>query len=481
MFVQNFAVLCCELFLLIISSSKSQRNYTNDEDEDHNLTVRYEIYADSTTIYSDEIKPLRYDLYERFTDDTQYNEMEYEISTISTNIDREDVDSILHKLRRRSAHNQENDYKILKHSHNNSTNVNHKENSTSQKVYENLLKINDSMSNKVFENFTKNSYESNIVPYETCHNITCIQFCCPFGNIIRWNDTKCIPKERKYVFPNVYEYTNDSTHNKSGRVNEFFQLTVYNKCLESQCYVVPIGHQYDYKIFANGSLFIPYYETLFKSTSYCLGVILKRGRRFEAIFISEQYAELKRNALKHTPEYSWITHVLNIYSSLHLVCILFLVSVFLVYSILPELRNEHGFMLRNYCACLSIVIVIDIVRVLHLKEELSYIRPVCITIEDSLRYKETADNQKKKVGVLCYFCVRMSVCTCYYLCHRCGLCFRLYTNNFETRIQKGILLIWKHLHCIITGSKLSVLLVAFAYPSVRQGTLNAAKKIQTSV
>ncbi|XP_029174999.1 G-protein coupled receptor Mth2-like [Nylanderia fulva] len=195
---------------------------------------------------------------------------------------------------------------------------------------------------------------------------------------MRWNDTKCIPEEMKYVFPNVYEYTNDSTHNESGRVNKFFQLTVYNKCLESRCYVVPIGHQYDYKIFANGSFYVPYYVTLFKSASYCLGVILERGRRFEAIFSSEQYAELKRNALKYTPEYSWITRVLNIYSSLLLVCILFLVAVFLVYSILPGLRNEHGFMLRNYSAVTSIALMIDIVRLSNMKEDVSY--PVCITI-----------------------------------------------------------------------------------------------------
>ncbi|XP_029174989.1 G-protein coupled receptor Mth2-like isoform X2 [Nylanderia fulva] len=376
MFVHNFAFLCCGLLLLIISSSESQQTYTNNKDEDHHSTIRYEKYADSTTTYSNEIKPLRYDLYERFTNNTQHNEMKYEFSTISTNIDRKDVDSILHKLRRRSAHNQENDDKILKHFHNNSTNVNHKENSTSQKVYENLLKMNDSMSNKVFENFTKNSYEINIVPYETCHNITCIQFCCPFGNIMRWNDTKCIPKEMTYVFPNVYKYTNDSTQNENGRVNEFFQLTVYNTCLESECYVVP-DHQYDYKIFANGSFYIPYYETLFKSTSYCLGVFLERGGRFEAFFSSEEYAEFNKN-LKHTPEYSWINHIIDLYFSLYLVCMLFLVAVFLVYSILPELRNEHGFMLRNYSAVTSIQLMIDNVRLSNIKKGFLY--PACITI-----------------------------------------------------------------------------------------------------
>ncbi|XP_029174992.1 G-protein coupled receptor Mth2-like isoform X2 [Nylanderia fulva] len=52
--------------------------------------------------------------------------------------------------------------------------------------------------------------------------------------------------------------------------------------------------------------------------------------------------------------------------------------VFLVYSILPELRNEHGFMLRNYSAVTSIALMIEIVRVLNVKEDMSY--PICITI-----------------------------------------------------------------------------------------------------
>ncbi|XP_029170294.1 G-protein coupled receptor Mth2-like [Nylanderia fulva] len=382
MFVQNFAVLRCELFLLITSSSKSQENYTNNEDEGYNLTVRYEIYANSTTIYSDEINPLRYNLYERFTNNTQHKETEYEFSIFSTNIDREDVDSKLSKLRRRSAHNHENDDKLM-YTYINSTDVDHAENSTSLEVYDNLLEKNDSMSNTIFENSNKGINESNTVSFQICHNITCILFCCPLGNIMRWNDSKCIPKKMEYVFPNVYEYMNDLTQNESKIVDEFFQLAVYDPCLGSRT-VAYEGHQYDYKIFANGSIYIPYYATLIESTSYCFTIILERGNTFEITFCSD-LKELYRNAMKYSPEFRWIHRMIDIHCSLNLVGILFLVAVFLVYSILPELRNEHGFMLRNYCACLSITFVIDTVKVLHLKEEPTYIRPVCITIA-FLRY-----------------------------------------------------------------------------------------------
>ncbi|XP_029175001.1 probable G-protein coupled receptor Mth-like 3 isoform X2 [Nylanderia fulva] len=375
MFVQNFTFLCCGLFLLIISSSKPQRNYSNNEDESHNSTVRYETYADSATIYSDEIKPMRYDLYEKFTDDTEYNEMEYEFSTISTNIDRENVDSKLSKLRRRFAHNHENDDELM-YSHINSTNVDHEENSTSLEVYDNLLEKNNSMSNKVFENSIKYSNESNIVPYETCHNITCIQFCCSLGSVMRLNDTKCVLKEMKYVFPNVYEYANDSTQNKSKRVDEYFQLTVYDPCLEMQRYVVPDGHQYEYKIFANGSIYFTFLEKFVEL--YCLVVFLERGNRFEVTYCSEHSVELEIHDLEPTFEYIWKTRIKHIYSSLLLVCSLFYLAIFLVYSILPELRNEHGFLLCNFSAVSSIVIIIEAVRVLKIKEDVSYL--LCITI-----------------------------------------------------------------------------------------------------
>ncbi|XP_029174997.1 G-protein coupled receptor Mth2-like isoform X2 [Nylanderia fulva] len=379
MFIQNFAFLCCGLLLLIISASKAQQNYTNNKDKNHHSTIRYEKYADSTTTYSNEIKPLRYDLYKRFTNNAQHNEMKYEFSTISTNIDREGVDSKLSKLRRRSAHNHENDDKLM-YSHINSTNVDHEENSTSLEVYDNLLEKNNSMSNTIFENSNKGINESNIVSFQMCHNNTCIQLCCPLGNVMRRNDFKCIPKEMKYVFPNVYEYTNDSTQNDSKRVDELFQFAIYDPCLDKHS-VVPDGHQYDYKVFANGSIYIPYYATLIDSTystSYCLTIFLERGNKFEVTYCLDLIKDFYRNALNYSPEFRWINRIITIYSILNIACLLFLVVVILVYSILPELRNEHGFMLRNYCACLFIAFVIDIVRVLHLKENLSY--PVCITI-----------------------------------------------------------------------------------------------------
>ncbi|XP_029176114.1 G-protein coupled receptor Mth-like [Nylanderia fulva] len=60
---------------------------------------------------------------------------------------------------------------------------------------------------------------------------------------MRVNDSQCIPEKMKYVFPNVYEYTNDLMQNESKRVDEFFQLAVYNPCLKAQRFTVGDGYQ----------------------------------------------------------------------------------------------------------------------------------------------------------------------------------------------------------------------------------------------
>ncbi|XP_029166210.1 G-protein coupled receptor Mth2-like [Nylanderia fulva] len=233
------------------------------------------------------------------------------------------------------------------------------------------------MSNKVFEDFNKYNNESNVIPYEMCHNNTCILLCCPLGYSMRLNDNKCIPQEIKYVFPNVYEYINNSIQNKNKRVDEFFQLAVHDSCLETLRVMVDEGHEHDYKIFTNGSIYLSYYKTLFKSTSYCLGVFLERGNKFEVSFCSEILDEVIKNAMD-TPEVRSVFRAFKIYAGSQIVCILFLFAIFLVYSILPELRHVHGFLLRNYSAVATIATIVNIAKVMHFKTEIPY--PVCITL-----------------------------------------------------------------------------------------------------
>ncbi|CAL1687358.1 unnamed protein product [Lasius platythorax] len=361
---KNFGFWCCALLLLVSSSSKSQENSTNNEEKDDNLTIRYELDMNSTTNYGDEMKTL--DLYEKFTNNTQYDEMQYEFYTTSTSNNREDDDSIQYKLDKHSIQNHEDDEQIPMKSHANSTNVSHQRNITSQEVYGNLIEKNGSMADEFFIYSSEDSNESNIVPYEICDNITCIPFCCSLGD--RLDDDECIPEKIKYSFPNVYGYTNDSFQGENKTVDELFQLTVHDPCQGNDRFLLPEGHQYDYKIFANGSLYLSHYEKFAKT--YCLAIV--DGDEFEVTICSETSDEILKTINNNSND------VRIIYVSFHIVSILLLVSVFLVYSILPELRNVHGFMLRNYSGALFVAYIIDIVNIIIKADDVQH--SVCITI-----------------------------------------------------------------------------------------------------
>ncbi|XP_029165014.1 G-protein coupled receptor Mth2-like [Nylanderia fulva] len=364
---KNFAFLCCGLILLVTSSSKSQPNINKVRDD--NLRVQFEVNTESRTIYTDEIKARRYDLYEKFTNNTQY-ETQNKLRTTSRNNDCKNVDSRQYKLDTRFIHNHENDEEIAIKSHANS--INPKINFTLQETYKNLIEKNNSMSHEVFENFSNDNTESNIVPYEMCHNNICILLCCPLGD--RLIDDKCISKKSKYLFPNVYEYTNDLIHSVNITVDELFQLSVYDSCLEKN-HSVPSDGQYDYMIFANGSIYLSYYKIFTKLTSYCIAVMDRDT--FEVIICSETLDEIN-NAVISQNDNATLNFDAIIHASLHVVTMLFLMPIFLVYSILPELQTVHGFMLRNYSGALSVAYMLRIVTIIIKANDIQY--PICITI-----------------------------------------------------------------------------------------------------
>ncbi|XP_029163545.1 G-protein coupled receptor Mth2-like [Nylanderia fulva] len=64
--------------------------------------------------------------------------------------------------------------------------------------------------------------------------------------------------------------------------------------------------------------------------------------------------------------------------SVDIASILLLGSAFFVYSILPELRNRHGFMLRNYNGALTIAYGIRFVKFVIISDDIQY--AVCVTI-----------------------------------------------------------------------------------------------------
>ncbi|XP_029168405.1 uncharacterized protein LOC114938587 [Nylanderia fulva] len=354
----------CSVLLFVISLSKSQQNSTNEDD---NLTIRYEINTGSTTNFDDEIITLRHDLYKNLMNNTQNDEMQHEFHM---NNKREDNDFIQHKRYKHSMQNKDDEQKSMK-SNTNSTYVNHKRNFTAEQVHENVIEKNDSMSFEVFKNSSKDANKTIIVPNEMCHNDTCIRLCCSLGD--RLVNGNCIPEGIEYIFPNVY--TNDSTQSEK-RVNVLFELAIYDSCQEG--HVLHSKDIHDYKIFINGSIYLTFDKIFVESTSYCLAVV--DGNEFEVTICSKTYDKFKKITTNNETNkiMNTITNEDIIEMSADIVSILLLGSVFLVYSILPELRNKHDFMLRNYSGALTVAYGIDFVNIMIKSDDIQYV--VCVII-----------------------------------------------------------------------------------------------------
>ncbi|KAM0726657.1 putative G-protein coupled receptor Mth-like 10 [Formica fusca] len=359
---KNLVFWYCTLFVLVVMSSKTQQNFTGNEEKNDHLTIRYEIDADSTTNYGDEMKTRLFDLYEKTTNNTQYEDVQYKSRIVSTSNDRENDDW--------------------------------KQFISIQEFYENIMEIKNTNLKRKFKNSRKDSNTSYIIPYESCINITCIQLCCPLG--YRLNEDECILEKNKYIFPNVYEYINDSLKIMNKTVDELFSLVAPgNLCQDDDYFYLDDYHDVNYAFLANGSLYLSYYKIFVNS--YCLAAVDKDKYKVavcEDMFdqIEEMldirnppyipiYKKVYNYVYKHVYKYvhKYVNDQKIIRVNYYIVSIPFLVSIFVVYSILPELRNVHGFMLCNYSGALSVAYIIDFIPILI---EANGIHPlVCITID----------------------------------------------------------------------------------------------------
>jgi len=224
----------------------------------------------------------------------------------------------------------------------------------------------------LIRNKTNNNNKNHIVFHEKCDNITCIQLCCPLGN--RLVDGDCIPEKNEYIFPSIYSYSNNSIQSENKKVDELFPiLVVQNPCKEIVSFhLYPDNYlEYDnYMFFANSSLYLPDLDIFVESTSYCLAPVLDRNQ-FDAIICWEANkkackkckwgkivpirADFKNEIYNVSSSYE----ISSLFVSCRIVSILCLLTIFVVYSILPELRNMHSFILRKYCSLLFFGYIIE--------------------------------------------------------------------------------------------------------------------------
>ncbi|XP_072748811.1 G-protein coupled receptor Mth2-like isoform X2 [Anoplolepis gracilipes] len=214
-------------------------------------------------------------------------------------------------------------------------------------------------------NSDDNKKKSTIVSYKMCHNnVTCIQLCCGLGD--RLIDEKCVAEKDKYFFPNVYEYITNATsqQNENKRADELFQLVVHDPCQKTGHFVLNSNNypDHDYILLANGSLYQPYHDKFTRSTSYCLAVVHRDT--FDVIICNDTMNETINEAMNEstwsinemTNESleEWLIKQAVIFIIFNIVSLLFLLTTFVVYSILPELWTIHSYMLRRYVGSMFI-------------------------------------------------------------------------------------------------------------------------------
>ncbi|XP_029157133.1 G-protein coupled receptor Mth2-like isoform X2 [Nylanderia fulva] len=327
--------------------------------------------------------------------DIQYDDMQNESSTMS-NYWQNDNLKLRNELTTQFIENHWNENLLLMQSQQSThaIEINDKKNFTTQEIHENGMKIEDensSMPHDILKNFNTNN-KNNFVPLEMCGNIICIQLCCPIGkHLINGN---CIAEENEYIFSNLNRYINNLLQNKNERMDGLFYWTIREPYDETE--FINLGHlNYNetwYTIFANGTLFFSYTNVSIESTNYCLSALDQNN--FDTSIRSKALKKAYRDLLDHDSDKA--RELLNIHIIiliLRLVSMLFMLITFLIYSILPELRNIHGFILRNYCALMFVAYMADMMN-----NEVSglYVEyPMCITI-----------------ALACYFCY---LATCFWL------------------------------------------------------------------
>ncbi|KAL6256548.1 hypothetical protein P5V15_012658 [Pogonomyrmex californicus] len=295
-------IYCCYMFLLT-SSSESWENSTSNNKENKNLTVRYNLPVNSTR------------------NETQYQS---DINFMKNN--RMDDDVIQYKFRNYVT---------------NSTKVNDK-NATTLQESENQIQTNNFTNNftsyERYGNSNTDDYNNStdtvlIVPYEVCNNSICIQLCCSFGNYLTFKG-KCVAGQGNYSFPNVYKYKNDS---EDKRLDQLFPMTVHDPCVV-QGFGRRLLHPNEYLLLNNGTLYHGPGQ-LTSPTSYCIAII--KRNIYDVIVCNYNKTKLPM-----------------FISACLVISLPFLLLTFVVYSILPDLQNMHGYTLRAHVASLFVTYII---------------------------------------------------------------------------------------------------------------------------
>ncbi|XP_029668257.1 uncharacterized protein LOC115238500 [Formica exsecta] len=269
----------CYMLLFITLSSESQLKLISKIDEqDDNSTVQYQLGANTVTNYDNEKDLIRYNSNENSIKDNGDMQYAYRINSTRNYHENDDeyYQPIFFSGRMGFPMINHIRYPMINHLIHPELQVdvekNYK-NAMSQKMLENFERTkgkNGSASHDFFKHFNRDNDKNNIVSYKMCENITCIRFCCPFGD--RLVDGKCLAKQDDFIhLQNMYGYIDESLQNGNERINELFLLVVHDPCQKTKHDLIMPFYKKEFLI--DGSLYLASDQIIVESTSYCFAVV----------------------------------------------------------------------------------------------------------------------------------------------------------------------------------------------------------------
>ncbi|XP_071648680.1 G-protein coupled receptor Mth2-like isoform X1 [Temnothorax longispinosus] len=339
---RNLALCCCTL-LFIASSSEPLENSTTttSDNERNNFTVRYQIHTNvTTTNRSGDAETMRYNARENST--RSNDGVQYELRLNSTSI-HEDDDSVRYEFHAHSTKDHGGGDQTSMELRMNSTDD--KINSTAHEPSGNLMQdlIEDRSNLTLYQHlgkFSQDDNKRNVVPYEMCENSICIPLCCPLG--VRMIMDQCVVENvGRYSFPGVYEQATNESFERGpiGEVDQIFQLTVHDPCPKVGRYVLDPDEEPNdaFMFLLNGSLYRPRIKEV-DIDLYCL-IVFQRDKYEIAVCFDPS------DSSEPVPDGYHVGLIISLP---------FLLTTFVVYSILPELQNMHGYTLRGYVGSLFV-------------------------------------------------------------------------------------------------------------------------------
>ncbi|XP_012529833.1 G-protein coupled receptor Mth2 [Monomorium pharaonis] len=318
-------IFCCFMLLFGVLSSESQGNSTESDDQKRNLMVQINL-LESSMIYSND-KSSQHDA---IKNSIKNIEMQYKLYVNST----------------KNNIKNDNDWKRYESREYIKADC---ERSKQMELDANFSEINDSMLQEIEylfktknesnstscedENFhTNNNIEVIFVSNEECDNVSCIQLCCPFTDKLTING--CVEKGNgSFFFPPFIAYANSSEH-------VIFNVTFHDPCV-LQGFQHSLFNSKIYDFYEDGTIGDPTTNKSISSTDYCFAIVHQNN--YDVIVCNEIKKKKKKK-----------TFYLYLYGTATLISLPFLLLTFVIYSILPDLRNIHGYILRAHVASLFV-------------------------------------------------------------------------------------------------------------------------------